>query len=136
MNTWPFKVLLGSFAFFTILTGGLWLAIPEKLSDLVAGAASAYAIDVGHARGAGDFAMGVVAAMTLWLRHSPGRQMILLSLVVMNTLLLIAGTVAQLTELATPARWVVYFLHVGWAVGFARYYVLGRRQTYDVHANR
>jgi len=125
MHSWMQKSVFISYAGFTVLTAILWLVMPDKLSQAIAQAASAYAIDVGRARGASDLALGIIAWNARNLAPSPGRQFILLGLFAANVLLLVAGTIAQLTSISTPSRWIVYLAHVGWACAFGYYFVRG-----------
>lgn len=123
------KTIFITFALFTALTGLMWIFMPDRLAAAIAGAASAHAIDIGRARGATDFAIAIIAWNSRHPVASVGRQQILLVLMVANALMMIPGTIAQLQTIATPSRWIVYFAHVGWAIGFAYLYFRGRYQT-------
>lgn len=120
------KTVFVSFALFTMLTGLMWILIPDRLAGAIAGAVSAQAIDIGRSRGATDFALGLIAWSARDLESSLGRQRILFVLMLANALMLIAGTIAQLQTIATPSRWIVYFAHVGWALAFAWLFFRGR----------
>jgi hypothetical protein len=38
---------------------------------------------------------------------------------VANAALSVAGFIAQMESIATPARWIVELLHIGWTIGAA-----------------
>jgi len=62
--------------------------------------------------------MGIIAWVAAFPDAGPLRRAITISLFVANVLLVVAGLVAQLSIIYTPARWVVEGLHVWWALGF------------------
>lgn len=109
-----------SFAFLVALSGLVWLLAPMKFATAaagdLAGAAAAY---TGQARGAADLAIAVIAWLARGWGGTQSGRVVTRSLCVSNVLLATAGLIAQLSVLATPARWAVEALHVIWAVGFA-----------------
>ncbi len=109
-----------SFSVLVALSGIVWLLAPMKFATAaageLAGAAAAY---TGQMRGAADLTIAAIAWLARgWGGTARGRA-ITRSLCISNAMLATAGIIAQLSVLATPARWVVEALHVIWAVGFA-----------------
>jgi hypothetical protein len=113
-------ILYVSFAALVGMSGVAWLLAPMKFASAaagdLAGAAAAY---VGQTRGVADLVIAALAWSTRTWGGARGGIAITRSLCVSNMLLAIAGLIAQISALATPARWIVETLHVMWALGFA-----------------
>jgi hypothetical protein len=90
----------------------------------LAGAAAAY---TGQARGAADLTIAGIAWWAIGWGGTQSGRAITRSLCISNVMLATAGLIAQLSVLATPARWAVEALHVIWAIGFAMLWYLERR---------
>ncbi|HTE61988.1 MAG TPA: hypothetical protein VK631_16680 [Solirubrobacteraceae bacterium] len=116
-----------TFVAFTMFTGIAWIVAPSAFTDAVAGVVGTEATYAGQARGVADVAF----ALLVWsMRHRAGStagRAALGAAVVANAALSIVGLVAQRSELATPSRWIVELLHVGWTVGFAALWLRARR---------
>jgi hypothetical protein len=113
------RATVWTFVAFTMFTGIAWLVAPSTFTDAVAGVVGTEATYAGQARGVADVAF----ALLVWsMRHRAGStagRAVLGAAVVANVALSIVGLVAQRSELATPSRWIVEVLHIGWAVAFA-----------------
>ena len=116
-----------TFVAFTMFTGIAWIVAPSAFTDAVAGVVGTEATYAGQARGVADVAF----ALLVWsMRHRAGStagRAVLGAAVVANVALSIVGLLAQRSELATPSRWIVDLLHVGWMVGFAALWLRARR---------
>jgi len=120
------RATVWTFVAFTMLTGTAWIVAPSAFTDAVAGVVGTETTYAGQARGVADVAF----ALLVWsMRHRGGStaRAVLGAAVVANAPLSIVGLVAQLSELATPSRWIVELLHVGWTVGFTALWLRARR---------
>ena len=110
---------IATFVAFTLCTGLAWVLAPEAFTDTVAGVAGPEPAYAGQVRGVADVAF----ALAVWsVRHRDGsveRCGVMVAAFVANTALSLVGLAAQLSELATPSRWVVELLHMAWAAAFA-----------------
>jgi hypothetical protein len=117
-----------SFAFLVALSGLVWLLAPLKFAAAAAGElAGVAAVYTGQARGAADLTIAVIAWLARGWGGTQSGRAITRSLCISNVLLATAGLIAQLSVLATPARWAVEALHVIWAIGFAMLWCFERR---------
>jgi hypothetical protein len=127
---WWGTALLLSFAVLVIVSGIIWLLAPLKFAAAASGGLAGPAVAyIGHARGAADVPLGMIALVTIIARRPSVTSAVAAGLCIANVLLAIAGLLAQLSMLATPARWVVEGLHVLWAAGFACLWVLHARRA-------
>jgi len=121
------RATVWTFVAFTMSTGIAWIVAPSAFTDAVAGVVGTEATYAGQARGVVDVAF----ALLVWsMRHRAGSaagRAVLGAAVVANVALSIVGLTAQLSELATPSRWIVELLHIGWTVAFAALWLRARR---------
>lgn len=113
----PGHLLILSFALWTGLTGLLWLVAPGPLGAQLVALAGPGASYFAAARGAVDLPLGWIAwTMRDRFREDAARP-VLIGMFVANIILSAAGLIAQLESIATPSRWIVELLHVGWMIG-------------------
>jgi hypothetical protein len=113
----PGHLLILSFALWTGLTGLLWLVAPGPLGGKLVALAGPGAGYFAAARGAVDLPLGWIAwTMRDRFRDAAARP-VLIGMFVANIILSAAGLIAQLESIATPSRWIVELLHIGWMIG-------------------
>ena len=113
------RATVWTFVAFTMLTGTAWIVAPSAFTDAVAGVVGTQATYAGQARGVVDVAFALLVWSMRYQAGSTTGRAVLGAAVVANVALSIVGLVAQLSELATPSRWIVEALHIGWTVAFA-----------------
>jgi hypothetical protein len=119
--------LLITFGLLVMLSGIIWLFAPMKIAAAAAGKlAGETLLYIGRERGVSDLSIALIALLTIAIRDSHTTRAVISALCISNVLLAIAGLLAQLSVLTTPARWWVEGLHVLWAAGFGSLVRLGR----------
>jgi hypothetical protein len=114
------RVMAFSFSILVVMSGLVWVLMPAKFATAAAGSlAGAAAVFAGQTRGATDVGLGLVAWLLVTRREPGVSRAIAAAVLVANLALAVAGLLAQLSVLYTPARWVVEGLHLFWSVGFA-----------------
>ena len=129
----PSRLLVISFALWTGITGLLWLVAPGGMGarlEALAGPGTSY---FAMARGAVDLPLGWLAWMARDRLRLPTVLPVIAGVFVANAALSVAGFIAQMESIATPARWIVELLHVAWTIGAAMilWQLLGARKTPD-----
>lgn len=127
----PAYLLVVSFGLWTGITGLLWLVAPGPLGaqlETMAGPGAGY---FAAARGAVDLPLGWLAWTIRDRIRSGTSWAVIVGMLVANIILSAAGLIAQLESIATPSRWAVELLHIGWTIG-AGWLVCGLWKTRSV----
>lgn len=123
----PGHLLILSFALWTGLTGLLWLVAPGPLGEKLVALAGPGAGYFAAARGAVDLPLGWIAWTARDRVRSPAARPAIAGIFVANIILSAAGLIAQLESIATPSRWIVELLHIGWMIGAGALMWQGRK---------
>ncbi|KRB89322.1 MULTISPECIES: hypothetical protein [unclassified Sphingomonas] len=115
--TEPGHMLILSFALWTGITGLLWLVAPGPLGSKLEALAGPGAGYFAAARGAVDLPLGWIAWTVRDRVLSAAARPAIIGIFVANIILSIAGLIAQLESIATPSRWLIELLHIGWMAG-------------------